>query len=131
VERLPGNTLSHDLTESAILDLLRTTARWYELAARVRPVGAPPPAADWEAQLAKARDAVKTNAMEDPQLWNKAIKDVQKALPRLQERWMQRPINTWCHGDLHPGNVMRRITGPNQGTCVLIDLALVHAGHWV
>jgi aminoglycoside phosphotransferase (APT) family kinase protein len=40
----------------------------------------------------------------------------------------------WCHGDLHPGNAMRRRDTENgfgRPACVLIDLALVHAGHWV
>ena len=145
VERLSGHTLAHDLTEESILGLLRTTARWYDLAARIKPVGRPPPPPDWEAQLAKAREALKVSAIEDSQSWNKAIKDVQKVLPRLAERWACRPINTWCHGDLHPGNAMRRLppSGPSPGDppssptdqsphpCVLIDLALVHAGHWV
>jgi hypothetical protein len=133
VERLPGQTLTHDLTESGIQGLLRTTARWYELASQIKPIGAPPPPTDWEGQLAKARDALKVSAIDEPQHWNKAIKDVQKALPRLLERWECRPINSWCHGDLHPGNVMRRLSNDpaTPAPCVLIDLALVHAGHWV
>lgn len=39
------------------------------------------------------------------------------------------PLNTWCHGDFHGGNAMRRF-GATRG-CVLIDLALVHPGHWL
>lgn len=46
--------------------------------------------------------------------------------------WESRPRDTWCHGDLHPGNAMRRDLGNGQrGRCVLLDLAFVHPGHWV
>ena len=93
-----------------------------------------------------------THSIQEAQRWNQAIKHVQHVLPRLVARWESRPINTWCHGDLHPGNAMRRPAaaggplppgatpgggdgGPtpadNPAPCVLLDLALVHAGHWV
>jgi len=58
-------------------------------------------------------------------------------LPHLVGLWAMRPINAWCHGDLHPGNAMRRDlvgaggSGEGRAPCVLIDLALVHPGHWV
>ncbi|HVZ93050.1 MAG TPA: phosphotransferase, partial [Phycisphaerales bacterium] len=39
----------------------------------------------------------------------------------------------WCHGDLHPGNLMRRdgasAWGPEGN--VLLDFAETHPGHWV
>jgi len=37
-------------------------------------------------------------------------------------------LDTWCHGDVHPGNVLRR---GEHGQLVLIDLGLVHPGHWI
>jgi hypothetical protein len=47
-------------------------------------------------------------------------------------RWRARPIDTWCHGDLHGHNAMRRRLREGQaGRCVLIDLALVHPGCWI
>lgn len=137
VERLTGPSLANDPSETCIQDLLRTTARWYALAERIRPIdGAqPPPPPDWGAQLHKAREALKNSSIEEPQHWNRVLKDVHRVLDRLSERWAKRPINTWCHGDLHPGNVMRRSPAAADngapGPCVLIDLALVHAGHWV
>jgi hypothetical protein len=150
VERLPGPVLNHDMTEATILDLLRAAARWYALASRVRPLEAPPPAPDWGSLLDKARDAIHrtqgregTHDLAEPQRWNHAVKQVQRILPTLVARWSARPINAWCHGDLHPGNAMRRAPAPGieatagatphggAGPCVLLDLALVHAGHWV
>jgi len=69
--------------------------------------------------------------MAEEQRWNEALKSVQRIIARLVDRWNARPINAWCHGDLHPGNAMRRgRASPGEG-CVLIDLALVHPGHWV
>ena len=58
---------------------------------------------------------------------------VQRALPVLKAKWASRGIHTWCHGDLHPANVLRRAPSPASptGECVLIDLAMVHPGHWV
>jgi aminoglycoside phosphotransferase (APT) family kinase protein len=55
------------------------------------------------------------------------------------DRWHARPMDTWCHGDLHPGNCMIRdeCSSGADGTqadprCgVLIDFSLVHPGHWV
>ncbi|HYE02124.1 MAG TPA: aminoglycoside phosphotransferase family protein [Phycisphaerales bacterium] len=129
VERLPGHTLQHDLTEQDVRDLLHAAARLYQHAGAIRPVDRPPAVRDWEVLLARAREACKTHQIAGAQHWNDAIKHVQKALPRLLARWESRAINTWCHGDLHPGNAMRRPGNP--GSCVLLDLALVHPGHWV
>ncbi|MBL8764859.1 MAG: aminoglycoside phosphotransferase family protein [Phycisphaerae bacterium] len=127
MERLPGQPLSVKFDARAATDLVDATARWYARTAATAPPGDAPATPDWDALLTKARDAAKSSGMEQSQRWNKDIKQVQHLLPHLMERWNARPINTWCHGDLHPGNALRR----SDGTCVLIDLALVHAGHWV
>jgi hypothetical protein len=127
VEKLPGVPLSHQLDADAVHDLLGATVDWYGRAAALRPLdGAEPPVRDWSGVLHRAREALKTAEISDHERWVDAVKHVQRALPRLTEIWASRPINTWCHGDLHPGNAMRR-----AGRCVLIDFALVHAGHWV
>jgi hypothetical protein len=134
VERLSGPPLSAHIDEPAVRDLLRAAVGWYDAAARARPLdGAePPPPKDWAALLAKGRDVIHAHGIPQEQRWNTALKATQKALPRLLDRWAARPVNTWCHGDLHFGNAMRRAgpTGPGPA-CVLIDLALVHPGHWV
>ena len=74
----------------------------------------------------------KHHGLTDEQRWNEAVKKVQHRLDWLLSKWESRRIHTWCHGDLHPGNAMRR-AGDSRARrgCTLLDLALVHAGHWV
>lgn len=150
VERFAGPPLSSAISAGALRDLLETAAEWYALAERVRPIArAGVPTKDWGALIDRARRTIPDCGIENDQRWNEAVKRVQKLLPRLLSVWNARPINTWCHGDLHPGNAMRRPqpfafagrrggggsgssdTQCGQGGCVLIDLALVHPGHWV
>jgi hypothetical protein len=137
VERLSGNPLSHSLDERAVHDLLGAAAEWYHRAAGLRPIDKPAPAHDWSGLLHKSRESLRHADVPDHHRWVDAVKHVQKALPHLLARWHARPIHTWCHGDLHPGNAMHRAPTEEErgahspGKCVLIDLALVHAGHWV
>lgn len=134
MERLRGHTLAAEWSKEAIEDLISTAAAWYirtEAAAPIPETGHTP---DWEGLIERGRAAIPHSTIEDPQRWNATLKKVGRALPALVQRWNERPINAWCHGDLHPGNAMRRaLPGqkPAEGVCVLIDLALVHAGHWV
>ena len=82
--------------------------------------------------LARARQAVKDNPIPEQQRWNETIKKAQRALPTMLGVWQSRPVTTWCHGDLHLGNAMRRPEGSAWGDagCVLLDLAEAHTGHW-
>lgn len=133
IERLPGQPLTAELSERAVTDLLAAAVSFYTRARIAQPVAKDRVQSlpDWGMLLEKGRVIMRAQTMPEAQRWNEAIKRVQKILPRLEARWAARPIDTWCHGDLHPGNAMRR-NGPNApGPCVLIDLALVHAGHWV
>lgn len=129
VERLEGHTLNHGWCKAALDDLLRAAAQMQASAARVATIGNAPPSPDWSALIARARDIARKSELPEAQHWNEVEKRVQKVLPRLVARWEARPIDAWCHGDLHPGNAMRR--NDQGGACVLIDLALVHAGNWV
>lgn len=140
VERLGGQLVSSRLDAAEVEDLLRVAADFHDAARRVRPdIDEAPRSPDWELLVARSREAAKAGGLAEAQRWNEAIKKVQKALPVLAARWAARPINTWCHGDLHPGNAMRRACagaapgGEADGRrqCVLVDLALVHPGHWV
>lgn len=135
LEKLPGSPLSAALSAAAIDDLLRAAAEWYHRAAAARPLtpADEPKREDWAELLARCRRDVKDHGVADSQRWNEAIHKVQKMLPRLLGAWDGRAVNCWCHGDLHPGNAMRRSApgGDNPGRAVLIDLALVHPGHWV
>ena len=44
--------------------------------------------------------------------------------------WDDRPMQHWCHGDLHLANAMTR-SEPPGGPAVLFDLAKVCVSHWV
>lgn len=135
VERLHGTPVSGSMSRASIESMLRAAADWYARAARLRTIDGSRglKTEDWEGLLAKAREAIKTHHIAEQQRWNHIVHQVQRALPTLLPRWNARPINTWCHGDLHPGNAMLRngFAGNGTGGCVLIDLALVHPGHWV
>jgi hypothetical protein len=141
VEKLDGQPLSAMLSHEAIQSLLHAAAVWYRSAAAARNVAEAekPRSEDWHALIVRGRTAVRDNSLPDEQRWNEALKHVQRILPRLVQSWEGRAINTWCHGDLHPGNAMLRRHGATEAgsngspaaRCVLIDLALVHPGHWV
>lgn len=129
LERLPGRPLAAGLDRQALDDLLHAAALWQQHA-MATPVDAPPPAVDYERLLARAREVVKRGVAvpaADAQKWNHEIHMVQRALPTLLRKWESREQTCWCHGDLHGGNAMRRA----GGACVLLDMALVHAGHWL
>ncbi len=128
MERIAGRPLANNLTPEALEALLAAVAEFYVRAAQDRPVGPAPRAPDLEHMLSKARQVVKDAAIDNAQHWNESLKRVQRALSKLDKFWSQRPIDTWCHGDLHPGNALVRDDGD---TCVLIDLSHVHAGHWI
>jgi aminoglycoside phosphotransferase (APT) family kinase protein len=132
LERLPGKPLNNESNNAAFEALIHAAARFQQQAERVRPLAPATPPPDWEKQIGNARERLRHNAMPESQRWNEALKRVQKVLPRLIDCWQTRPINAWCHGDLHLGNAMRRARKAHDtpGDCVLIDLALVHPGHW-
>lgn len=129
IEKLHGATLNTQLDRSAVEDLLATAARWYVQANKAHVVQNAQEIKDenWAGMLDKARRIVKETGIAESQRWNDSLHRTQRHLDTLVARWRSRPINTWCHGDLHPGNAMRR----TSGACTLIDLALVHPGHWV
>lgn len=152
LERLPGLPLSTSLSAESVHDMLDAAARFHEAALRaspsVRPADEPTKAHDWEGLLAKSRELVRESGLPEAHRWKDAVKRVQRALPTLRAKWERRQVNTWCHGDLHPANVLRRATPRavqpqtagqatvsvpvhTSGGGVLIDLAMVHSGHWV
>jgi hypothetical protein len=136
VERLEGHTLSHGWCREHLEHLLKTVALMQARAERIAPVSGKPPSPDWEALVARSRKIAHDSSLPEAQLWNLAEKKVQKHLSKLIARWGSRPIDSWCHGDVHPGNAMHRKKEPGSGgdrdsPCVLIDLALVHPGCWV
>jgi hypothetical protein len=133
VEKLEGSPRSAHPEERDVRGLLAAAAAFYRASEMVRSVGeyeAPAPK-DWTTLIARGRDIIHNHGIAEEQRWNQAIKATQRILDRLIERWQARPINTWCHGDLHFGNAMRRTAAAAGQPHVLIDLALVHPGHWI
>jgi len=87
---------------------------------------------DWHKLLAAARRGAEDNPIPDQDRWLRAIDALAADLARFAEPWEARPIDTWCHGDLHPGNIIRREpANDHEADCMLLDLALVHAGNWI
>ena len=138
LERIPGQPLASHLCREGVEGMLQTTARFYtEAEAHSDPtesVVKPPPA--WDELLEQSRRAVHEELVEQPARWSALLDRVSMNLQALIDVWLARPITTWCHGDLHPHNMMSRSAAwvEQEGIAcepVLIDLALVHAGTWV
>lgn len=143
-ERLYGPALRERWTRSALEGLINTavdTQGAMALAADSTDRAARPVNVAWEAEVAKARDVVRHSMGKDadgvvPEAprWNEALKRAHKSISRWASVWEARPITGWCHGDVHPGNAMHRsphVGDQGDGRWVLIDLALIHPGHWV
>jgi hypothetical protein len=130
-ERLPGHPLALGLDHDGLVDLIDAAAEFQASAMKVAPLGTPPPSPDWDHLLERSKAVLRDHDVPETPKWKDALRHVHKALPLLKAAWHARPINAWCHGDLHAGNCMRRDAGDGRAPCVLIDLALVHAGHWL
>ena len=133
MECLDGPPLMAKLDKPALRDMADALGRFAALAGQRWPLRAPLDSPNWEAILDKARAALRDNPVPHAQRWNEAVKATQRLLPTLVQRWESRAVNTWCHGDFHPGNAMRRPEGSPWGPpgVILIDFADTHSGHWV
>ena len=151
VERVGGGSVRSTLSEevpraerAAMVErLFDAVARFQVMAGREREVTAEDaaPRRDWAALIEKSARAVADNPMPDEARWAALIDRVGARLDALVSVWRGRDQSTWCHGDVHPGNVLTRpcrttrpggdghAAGEDEG--VLIDLGLVHAGHWL
>lgn len=170
VERLSGSPLGRNgshLVEQDVRDMLEAVVEFQSRAVAAHPVDAKAARSvkepDWEALIERGREGARDHVIANAPRWSEALRQVGRALPGLLKTWHARPINAWCHGDVHPGNAMRRTKesgsptlpgGENgfaigggaplgstvaeregelagEGGCVLIDMALVHPGHWL
>lgn len=133
MERLPGNPLSDRINKTTIQQLAEAAARFQHRSGEKWPLTQAENPFNWEFLLDKAKQAIKTNHPKEEPQWAALIKHTQRVLPALVAKWNARPINTWCHGDLHPGNAMDRPEGSPWGPpgVVLLDFAEAHPGHWV
>jgi len=121
------------MDDATVRRLLSACARLQQLCGRVDAAStASPRKVDWELMMRRSRDALHRGTILSPheaQIWNNELKAVHRVLPTLLARWNARSKVDWCHGDLHGGNAIR-IDEPG-GSVVLIDMGLVHAGHWI
>jgi hypothetical protein len=141
-EKVAGKPVSRNLDADSLEQVFLAAARFHAHTREIRPAerseraGEP----DWRKLLDRSRTRCRDNEIAEMDDWLRAIDGVDRVLPALVDRWHTRPMDTWCHGDLHPGNVMLR-EGCMQATSranasdrrcgVLIDFSLVHPGHWV
>ncbi len=132
IERLAGPALNHEIGEPMLKVLLHTAAEFHAAASEVRRVDGKGEERDWGQLIARSREALDYANIPEPQRWREMLHKLERSLKRVLAIWEARPRDTWCHGDLHPGNAMRRDLGNGKrGRCVLLDLAFVHPGHWV
>jgi hypothetical protein len=136
-ERLAGDHLPRHMNAAMVTELMTRVLEFHQAAGKHKPVAGRYKSPDWSMLLERARHLSHEHAIADFQQWSEAIRHVLKHLPSLQARWEARTIDTWCHGDLHVANALRRVApgctlaAPGDGPCVLIDLALVHPGNWI
>lgn len=130
VERLTIPGVISRPEEKHVHEILETLVEFQWRAEQMAPIGPRKASPDWDRLIERSRQAARDGIVEDSQCWNDAIHKVQRVLPSLKARWEARAINSWCHGDLHLGNLLHRRVGDDLCS-VLVDLALVHPGHWV
>lgn len=137
IERLEGSPVAGDLSEASLTGLIRAAAEFHYRAAEAERAAGERlhgrvDERDWSHILELSREAARDNALPEEHRWIEAIRHTHKRLHDILALWDARPMEDWCHGDLHPGNALH-MPGENghPDRCVLIDLALVHRGHWV
>ena len=134
VERFEGGTVATNIDGHGLEALIHAASDFQVRAERFsKPCGkAFDP--DWAKAHDHARQLAHDGAIPDAQHWNNALKHAKRLLPEALATWRARPVNAWLHGDLHPANAMWREPVNGHGRvghrCALIDLGLVHAGHW-
>jgi len=131
MEALPHGPLSPDWA-GAEFDLLTEAAgRFYAATeAVIPPRDSSRMDRDWARLLELAQKQVRHGSVPEAGAWKQALKKAGRKLEDWLAQWQQRPIEQWCHGDLHLANAMTR-SAPPAGPAVLLDLAQVRPGHWV
>ncbi|CAN5858304.1 hypothetical protein BH11PLA1_BH11PLA1_20850 [soil metagenome] len=127
LEHCPGEIVGAAHDHASIAAMLESCAALHADCMRCGPPLAPAPAFPFDKLIAASRDAAHAGGLERASVWAHALREVALALPALVARWNARRINQWCHGDLHGGNAIRT----PRGRVRLLDLALIHPGHWL
>ncbi len=135
MERFSNVPIAMERSESSLWAMFDTAAEFHAACILERSIEPErcPPSPDWAALIDNGREAVQTNDVDAADRWDHALARTQRCLDDLILAWQQRPIDTWCHHDLHPHNAMRRPSNDEQtpGHCALIDLAMVAPGCWI
>jgi Ser/Thr protein kinase RdoA (MazF antagonist) len=129
MERFPFGPLGRTWHEDHIPRVAEAAARFHREASRA-PVDEPPKTEPWDELINEAIEAVRINTLEDAREWTSALKTLRSRLDPIVAEWRARDVDQWLHGDLHLANAMSRVA-MDHGPVSLIDLAEVHAGHWV
>ncbi|MEX0654758.1 MAG: aminoglycoside phosphotransferase family protein [Phycisphaeraceae bacterium] len=127
MERLPHGPLGPQWAGREFDLLAEAAGRFYAAARSIPPTGQPL-ARDWIHLCHRARETARDHRLPDAPRWRTALKKSQRKLKTWLEHWDNRPIDDWCHGDLHPGNAMVR---EPDGPALLFDFAHTRVGHWV
>lgn len=129
MERLPHGPLGSAWQGAEFGLLIEAVGRFYQATADI-PTHTKHVSQDWAAIHDHARASVRDHALPEAQRWNKALKKAHRKYKDWVTIWDDRPMEHWCHGDLHLGNAMTRTEPPN-GPAVLFDFAKVCVSHWV
>ena len=115
MERFPGHPIgARKMDGGDVWALFETTAEFHAAAVLDRPVDteAPPREHDWADLLDRAGRMIEEGALADgiesPAAWACVLDRTRDALPSLLSLWDGRPLDTWCHRDVHAHNAMRR-----------------------
>ncbi|HWB20168.1 MAG TPA: phosphotransferase [Phycisphaerales bacterium] len=128
-EHLSYGPLAHHWHESHIPRIARAAAEFYA-ATSTHPVDQPGKNENWQHLLDEALHHLKVNDPPERQQWTTLIKTLKGRLDHWLEIWNKRECTHWLHGDLHLANAMTREPDEFSPVC-LLDLAEIHAGHWV
>lgn len=129
MERLPYGPLDKAWAGAAIDFLIDTAGRFFA-AVDTFDVDTAPPQKDWDAVFRLAQRNIKAHSLAHEHRWRQALKNAQRKIDSWLHVWRARDVCQWCHGDLHLSNAMTR-REPPHGPAVLLDMARIHAGHWV
>jgi hypothetical protein len=129
IERFPVGPLGKHW-ESNNIERIADAAARFTCTATAFPVDQEGRREDWDSLLKSAKKSVRENHIENESEWKKSHSLLTKKLQHLMEIWRARRIDQWLHGDLHFANAMCREDSPDAKVA-LIDLAEVHAGHWI
>ncbi len=141
MERIAGHPLKAEPTKQSFSMCADSLAEFYAFANQCWPLTEHETSTNWTDLVSRARESAKVNAIPDAQRWSNAIHKVQRILDRMLVKWHTRPVNAWCHGDLHLANVMVRSTdspwyangqaADAKPRAILLDFAGVRCGHWI